>query len=274
MCEGRKDFVLGLNYQRAGVFSALTQDGDGGHTLSPVIREAVRELKFINDPVAANLSIYMADFKRFELEVGQTMWETSVQVTDCSDSGLLGLLLPQMQQLTGVSNASSCSDMRHHCGKVGNQFLRSMCSVTCGCGDPYAGLFLNSYAEGCPREVCFRSKYYQDALKVPPCRDPSPQELQQHPGWKRYLQEYADYFLIRFPKYTSLVQSEVQSFKELGCDAVADIEIPIITRDNICETTLTHGSIRPFCPVACGCAEKMHLECPHSCGSSSANNTN
>jgi len=277
MCTGRKDFVIGVNYQNSGIFSVTTADSaTSAHVapnLEPITRAAVRELREIANPLDTTQSIYMADFRKFEFEVGQTMWEFAEQSTDCWDSGLIQFLLPQMQQVTRVPNASSCSDMRHKCGEVGSRVLRNICSTTCGCADPRSGLYLNGPIEGCPREACRRTSVYQEALQNIQCRDPSPEELKQIPGWKKYLDQYLDHSTTLLPKFRWLFQKEYQQFLEQGCSALYITESMYAVRDNPCFPTVVHASIRPFCPITCRCDKEMQSDCPASC-SISANTAN
>jgi len=266
MCAGRKDFVIGVNSQSSGIFSAMTAEStDVAHSFEHITREAVRELREISNPLETEDSVYMADFRKFEYEVGQSMYEYAVQSTNCWDSSLLAYVLPQLQQITGVTNGTSCKDFRHHCGQVGSRVLRNVCSQTCGCEDPRAGLFLNGPIEGCPREACQRTPTYQQAIQDFPCQDPSPSELQHMPGWRKYLAEFLDYKTQRFPKWRSLFLKEDQQLHEKGCQALPLTQSIYGFRDDPCFATLVHSSLGSFCPVTCGCQKNMHPDCPVSC---------
>jgi hypothetical protein len=159
----------------------------------------------------------------------------------------------------GHLNASSCQDFEEHCGDQEGFVLRFVCARTCGCANPFSGLY---YQTGCPN-VCVRER--EARLRRPSCEDvdsesPSARLI----GTQRFIEHFSLRYGNLFPP----------GFMQNGCSDLANMgeDAPHYwTKHSLCSSGLAAlGSLQSFCPAACGCADShgsgfRGAGCPESC---------
>jgi hypothetical protein len=156
--------------------------------------------------------------------------------------------------------ATTCQDFVEHCGDQEGFALRYVCPRTCGCADPYSGLY---YQSGCP-DVCSRERTAH--LRKPFCEDLSNESSPAHlDGIRSFIERFSEAYGNPFPP---------GFLQEGGCDdliKMADMDPYYWTKHSLCSASIgTKGSLQSFCPVACGCAESdgensAGAHCPESC---------
>jgi len=265
MCGGNTDFVVGFNPQIGALVSTKTQKfTDAQLRMQSGFAAASEEMTYIDDTRKTNKSWYTNSFSGLFFSSSMSMQELAGSMTHCGDLTLqtLPYLQNHLQVLTMSFDAQNCSDMQHACGNPDNRFLRNLCPGTCGCNQPDSGLLLNGPAEGCPREACQRSQTYEDALAQIPCHDPSPAKLRQMKAWIRFSEEYFAKNMGEFPAWGHIVRSDKSDLLRYGC---ANVTMIGPNNEDLCIPLVDRTSVRPFCPVKCGCSAQNMVDCPSAC---------
>merc|ERR1719412_173910 len=84
----------------------------------------------------------------------------------------------------GSGKDMNCYHARNLCSS--SAFVRAVCAVTCGCGDPLSNLFLSGIDEGCP--VCNNTEIYRNSISQAPCTDLAPSS----PKWQPWADQLAE----------------------------------------------------------------------------------
>jgi len=161
----------------------------------------------------------------------------------------------------------NCTALAEHCsGDV--RLLRTLCPETCGCKQPQSGLYANGGNEGCPRAGCLSTPEYRDLLASIPCRDYTLPELVQNVGWATFIRQFVSIRKQLDRKRADNIERAGASLLAKGCPGLQGVRLNKL-RKILCEPSEHYGSLRPFCPVSCGCQAPEALlntvECPTQC---------
>lgn len=175
-----------------------------------------------------------------------------------------------LRATTSIAN-TSCANLAplcHNDSSIKGQVVRLFCPESCGAYNPLSGLFMTHPEDGLPA-TCL--EIFATGLSQVPCRDLSLPELLQMRGWHDYLSGLLTFFQPAMwivsqgntTHYENMVQNIVNGMMTKGCPFFAQ-KVPIFGLDgtdfsaSICDpddhTMAGRRSIRPFCPVTCGCS--------------------
>jgi len=157
---------------------------------------------------------------------------------------------------------TSCAQLQRYCGQqmpsdlqakgvMPTEFyrvktaVRSMCSVSCGCTDPFSGIYVS---DGCPAQCAvIRGERQRTHFQIQPCADRNANELQRDEAWKGFWQDfYAASGLLM-----GINESVIESTSTRGCAILVDFP-RLKARTCFDDSTASRSSIQAFCPVTCG----------------------
>jgi len=218
--------------------------------------------------------------------------EKSIDPSPCTDLFLISWY-PDMQEQSNIEmlaseageSAQSCADFQEHCHvvyKLINQYMRAHCPQTCGCGEPLSGSVVTGVLDHCPPS-CIEIR--QQRLSGPagdkdhiPCQDVD----SLYPGLRRFAAG-----LYALTEVTTDMPADLARIVDLhlsahGCTSfVNDSRLfgaafhdrwPSFLADMFaCDPSASlfgggRMSLRPLCPVTCGCSNAIvKTDCPSAC---------
>eukprot|EP00929_Paragymnodinium_shiwhaense_P114463 TRINITY_DN8286_c0_g1_i3.p1 TRINITY_DN8286_c0_g1~~TRINITY_DN8286_c0_g1_i3.p1 ORF type:complete len:276 (-),score=35.79 TRINITY_DN8286_c0_g1_i3:263-1090(-) len=265
LCKGNQDFVFGVQGATDLLYVATTQAFNA--TDSRLKEESYRSLAVqgiveVAEPSNVSGASFTDNMAVFESKMAESMGEYATMWSLCADfqEPLGGNIARALRFQTGVEGATMCHHLKEHCFDLEQRFLRLICPVTCGCASPRSGLYLTTHFDGCPL-TCKTSPQYEKELQALPCEDASAAELASSESWQAYFDQFEDFWSANFPDWKDYTTAIARNYREKGCEAVA-----ADTTDNLCVEGLKFSSIRPWCPVTCGCGTTGDSRnCPPRC---------
>jgi len=132
--------------------------------------------------------------------------------------------------------------------------LRSICPITCGCGDPLSGIYALS---GCPSQCsAMRHAAAVAVAKARACADLTPTQLTAISGWQLFFRDLQQSHVASDTLDTSLADRARTS----GCGVLHDdsngrggSELSHLLCAEVHESSgkAARGSVQAFCPMAC-----------------------
>jgi len=276
VCGGATDFTFALNPSDGIVEWAPSVAFTAREQYESYAEQAVMELRnvahmppgengFRGVPLSREISLQrVIELQR--LEVSSPLVTTEIMCHDRIDHyrHMPGWqhMIPMLRKVLSVKvreDVMECSDVREHCDDPVMVEVRSICPITCGCGQPTSGLFLAQSNFGCPW-ACRDSHVAERTLESLPCADISPDTLLDSLAWVRYWQGYVNWrHSLGAENNVSL--SCQKTAMEIGCRILT---LGSMRRESFCDHHVG-GSLRPFCPEACGCVDAPTRQCPTMC---------
>jgi len=130
--------------------------------------------------------------------------------------------------------------------------LRSICPVTCGCGDPLSGIYVLS---GCPSQ-CFAQRHAATVAvaKARMCADIAQSQLTATPGWQLFFHDLRQSYGASNDLDTGLADQALTS----GCSILREKvsgggELSHLLCSEVHDSSgkAARGSLQAFCPTTC-----------------------
>merc|ERR1712150_12375 len=154
---------------------------------------------------------------------------------------------------------TTCMDFKSHCDERTADALRFMCGLTCGCWNPWGGLY---NLAGC-LTPCFADRTYE-LEQVIPCEDVGTGDVAVE-GMRALLTGLG---------YPNHITNEVENCSHNVYGQPVDSSL------GLCNPSLSarFGTYLPFCPISCGCADAnrstyLSESCPAACASLPSSST-
>jgi len=131
--------------------------------------------------------------------------------------------------------------------------LRTMCPITCGCGDPLSGIYALS---GCPSRCSAQRHAAAVAVaEARACADITPTQLTATPGWQLFFQDLRQ----SHGASDDLDMNLADRARTSGCTILrhnvgrGGTELSHMLCAEVHESSdkAAHGSLRAFCPTTC-----------------------
>lgn len=272
LCEGNLDFVFGIRSHTGEVVSAASAAYSRGNALSgsPISEfhlAAVEEMVKARSLAGLSSSDSMGEVKLLNEFLAETMGKTAHDWATCDDVAFSNASMPHhdavLHAMLGGPTGHTCGDLAHLCTDPQYPLVRLLCPVSCGCRHPRSGLFLNTLESGCPRNKCVYDPSYLAELEQLPCEDPSPAALAGDPGWIAYWDQMAMVFRTQ-RSVAAHAEAMREAAMQRGC-GILNVTMAGVAFIHFCHGDhLSGASLRPWCPVTCGCTAST-AECPRSC---------
>jgi len=273
LCGGYKDFIYDAT-DLSVVFVTNTSPRvvDTQSFAEKAVREIVETVtdssNLFRPPTSLRIATYTEFHKLINSENSEVASLVSSQLlgNGCQDYDFMtGAPVIKSTMLYGINpgaDVSSCASLSASCASD-SRLVRLVCPATCGCGGLHSGLFKNGANQGCPREMCIQSGSYRSNLAQMLCSDYSVSQLKATTGWGRFWNEWLEVWKVQAPREQEDLTNAKSAFLSQGCSALA--VVPPRIKSMVCIASTEFGSISPFCPVSCGCADRASTDCPTSC---------
>lgn len=141
--------------------------------------------------------------------------------------------------------------------------MRQMCPVTCGCHDPSSGLVLSRPERGCSQAcVSMRNPQWNATMSEKTCTDDDEKVSRYVNGFALYNQAVLGSNKVIAEGIIAHINKSSGSCERVG----QPIKVRHYTLD-LCEysESLSFGSLKFICPVACDCISRPREGCPVQC---------
>lgn len=156
----------------------------------------------------------------------------------------------QLVNILGLTETSTCEDIRSECDDPSLHLVRMLCPATCRC---YFSKPFSAVSKGCPYLKCQGNKatagYYDTSMN---CTDDELFSLVTNPNWRSYWLSWTE-----FQKEKSWSDVNLEDSRHVF-DLAMTAGCPVIARYNlwseVCAGNLEFNSVGTFCPESCRCA--------------------
>eukprot|EP00746_Dinoflagellata_sp_MGD_P016806 gnl/MRDRNA2_/MRDRNA2_138191_c0_seq1.p1 gnl/MRDRNA2_/MRDRNA2_138191_c0~~gnl/MRDRNA2_/MRDRNA2_138191_c0_seq1.p1 ORF type:complete len:794 (-),score=134.63 gnl/MRDRNA2_/MRDRNA2_138191_c0_seq1:30-2411(-) len=272
LCDrGHRNFVIGASKDIYYPITVVGQTYAFGRTMPSLFQHVSAEtmdevaLPTVDEgwfEYAARSAFFSVSRASFEANLRWTHEDDIIDAPGCYDSPFAEYYyyypdLQKLRYLTGELSAINCEDFKLFCHQWGFESLRWQCPETCGCNSLFSGLLST---RGCKPECM---KIRDAERKDMTCEDMPSALLSEHPGVRGFMIQYRDHFFISESGLTDEMSEEwlaydpdhffmsLKSGSSNGCNEVVKLD-PYLCYPQ----QFGFMSIKPFCPVACGCKNK------------------